>query len=276
MDYLLARIDTRKKANMRMVLSDITTYDGVDTSRSREYNDDYKLHDGEWFVVDGFKEKPFFKAWVTEPFNAMDYSQIQRNEYKGIKFLLAKQGDCLMFQRLFSGSVYENRAVLSFPIDDQPHLRTDNQLVVINKEPDAVYNMTENTLYFRSIPSAKPLFPGIEVLYKEATHEEVDNFLQQDFIRLNGGFTADNVSTLNRRHIKEAKDVYNSYTLQDKLDLKEYAQKYRPNLNYNPASDSCEISNDDQLKDLVYCILQRFYTTEIGGHKRVAHSVENM
>ena len=158
----------------------------------------------------------------------------------------------------------------------EPQLRTDNQLIVINKEPDAIYHLAENKLYFKSIPTVKPLFPGIEMLYKEATNEEVETFLQLDFIQLGGGFAADNVKTPNRRNIKEAKEIYDNYTNDDKHALKVYAQKYRPKLNFNPDTDVCEVTNDDQLKDLIYCILQRFYTTEIGGKKRVAHSVNDM
>lgn len=277
MDYLLARIDTRKKANMRLVLSDKTTYLDVVLDNSREYNDEYKLHEGEWFAVEGFKEKPYFKTWVKEPFNAGDYSQLQVAEYSGLKFLCAVQdGNKFMFQRLFSGSVYENKTFLSFSLDAEPQLRTDNQLVVINNEPDAVYHLTENKLYFKSIPTIRPLFPGIEELYKEATNEEVETFLQLDFIQLGGEFTADKVKTPNRRNIKEAKEIYDNYTDDDKKALKAYAQKYRPGLNYNPDADVCEVANDEQLKDLIYCILQRYYTTEIGGKMRVAHSVDDM
>lgn len=277
MDYLLARIDTRKKANMRLVLSDKTTYHDVVLDNSREYNDEYKLHEGEWFVVNEFKEKPYFKDWIKEPFNAGDYSQLQVAEYSGLKFLCAVQdGNKFMFQRLFTGNVYEKKTFLSLSVQTEPQLRTDNQLIVINKEPDAIYHLAENKLYFKSIPTVKPLFPGIEMLYKEATNEEVETFLQLDFIQLGGGFAADNVKTPNRRNIKEAKEIYDNYTNDDKNALKVYAQKYRPKLNFNPDTDVCEVTNDDQLKDLIYCILQRFYTTEIGGKKRVAHSVNDM
>ena len=156
-----------------------------------------------------------------------------------------------MFQRLFSGSVYENKTFLSFSLEAEPQLRTDNQLVVINQKPDAVYHLTENKLYFKSIPTVKPLFPGIEELYKEATNEEVEAFLQLDFIQLCEGFTADKVKIPNRRNIKEAKEIYENYTDDDKNALKIYAQKYRPGLNYNPDADVCEVANDEQLKDLI-------------------------
>lgn len=277
MDYLLARIDTRKKNNMRLVLSDKTIYHDVVIDNVIEYNDEYKLREGEWFVVNEFKEKPYFKAWIKEPFNAGDYSQLQVEEYSGLRFLCAIQdGNKFMFQRLFSGNVYENKTFLSFSLHAEPLLREDNQLVVINKEPDAIYHQEENKLYFKSIPTVKPLFPGIEELYKEATNEEVETFLQLDCIQIGDGFTADRVKTPNRRNIKEAKEIYDNYTNEDKNALRAYAQKYRPELNYNPDVDVCEIANDEQLKDLIYCILQRFYTTEIGGKKRVAHSVNDM
>ena len=114
MDYLLARIDTRKKANMRLVLSDKTTYQGISLDHSREYNDEYKLQDGEWFRVDSFKDQTYFKEWVKIPFNAADYAQVQVGEYAGLKFLVSYQdGNKLMFQRIFSGSVYENNTFLT-------------------------------------------------------------------------------------------------------------------------------------------------------------------
>lgn len=277
MDYLLARIDTRKKANMRLVLSNKTTYQGVDLNNAREYNDEYKLQEGEWFVVNDFREKPYFKTWINEPLNAGDYSQLNTAEYSGLKFLCAVQdGDKYMFQRLFSGSVYENKTFLTFSLEAEPQLRTDNQLIVINKEPDAVYHLIENKLYFRSIPTVKPIFPGIEELYKEATNEEVETFLQLDIIKTIDGFSVDNVKTPNRRNIKEAKDIYDNYTEDEKRALATYVHKYRPGLNYNTETNGYEVSNDEELKDFIYCILQRYYTTEIGEKKRVAHSVDDM
>lgn len=76
MNYLLARIDTRKKSNMRLVLSDVTTYQEIVLDNARSYNNEYKLQEGEWFVIDEFKEKPYFKTWLKEPFNAGDYAQL--------------------------------------------------------------------------------------------------------------------------------------------------------------------------------------------------------
>ena len=277
MDYLLARIDTRKKANIRLILSDKTTYHDVDVSKSKVFDNDYKLQDGEWFVVNEFNKASFFKDWIKSPFNAGDYSQIQVSEYSGIRFLVAYQGnDMLLFQRLFSGIVYENKTFLTLSVHDQPDLRNDHHLIVINKEPDAIYVLSKNQLFFKSIPTVKPLFPGIESLYKEATNEEVQSFLEAGLIKIEGDFGVDKVTTLNRRYISEAKEIFDNYKDEDKRKLGEYVQKYRPNLNFNLESFSCEVSNDNQLKELVYCILQRYYTTEIGEQKRIAYSVEKI
>ena len=129
-------------------------------------------------------------------------------EYAGLKFLVSYQDGCkLMFQRIFSGSVYENNTFLTFPVHEQPQLRTDDRLIVINKEPDAIYHITENRLYFKYIPTVKPLFPGIEALYKEATNQEVSDCLELDLMKLGGGLKTDHVKTLSRGHGKEGKEI---------------------------------------------------------------------
>lgn len=277
MDYLLARINTRKKSNMRIVLSDKTIYTNINIDCSHEYDNDYKLHENEWFVINDFKSQQFFKSWISEPFNAAAYNQIQSDEYNGLKFLLAYQDDdkC-MYQRLFSGSVFENKTFLSLPIHEQPQLRTDNQLIVINPEPDAVYVISENKLYFKSLTLVKQLFPGIEILYKEATDDEVDAFLQKSFIKLGNGFDNGKVKTQNRRYIKEATSIYEGFSDDEKEELNNYIQAYCPSLPYDSDANNYEISNDNQLKDLLYCILERYYTTAIRKQKRIAHSVDNL
>lgn len=59
MDYLLAEIKGRN-GGLSMVLSDKTVFDVIPSFVNiRAYDDDYKLQNGEWFVVDEFSSKSY-------------------------------------------------------------------------------------------------------------------------------------------------------------------------------------------------------------------------
>ena len=54
MDYLVAKTKG-KRGSFYKVLSDKTTFEIIpDFANSREYDDEYKLQEDEWFVVEHF------------------------------------------------------------------------------------------------------------------------------------------------------------------------------------------------------------------------------
>lgn len=115
------------------------------------------------------------------------------------------------------------------------------------------------------------MFNGIEELYKEATSNEVESFLNQSFIQTGDGFTFENVGKLNRHRMALASKTLNTLNEKNKKELFEYASQYYPELNYQKGVFRLESDND--LKKLLYGIEQRFYTTPITKEKRVATSI---
>ena len=57
----------------------------------------------------------------------------------------------------------------------------------------------------------------------------------------------------------------------DKNNILDYITDYCPGLNYQNGKFS--IKNENELKDLLYGIEQRFYTTIVGNERRLANSV---
>ena len=59
MDYLLAKTKG-KKGTIYKVLSDKTTFEEIPVfANSREYDDEYKLQDDEWFVVNQLSRQAY-------------------------------------------------------------------------------------------------------------------------------------------------------------------------------------------------------------------------
>jgi hypothetical protein len=86
-------------------------------------------------------------------------------------------------------------------ISDAPVLEEEKPIIVLNSNPDAYYNKTTDILYFRDLSKIKPIFNGIENLFREATNSEVQEFLNNDFISLSEGYSPEFVGTMNWRNI---------------------------------------------------------------------------
>lgn len=145
--------------------------------------------------------------------------------------------------------------------------------VVINFEPDAIYDKQNDKLYFKNLSSITSIFPGIDTLYREATNEETNNFLELQILNVNQNFNSDNVKTANRRRIKAAMEKYNSFSEEQKAELPAYLRTYCGDDIYDIESEKFVIDNEEQLTKVLNGINQRFYTTEIDGEKRLANSV---
>lgn len=149
--------------------------------------------------------------------------------------------------------------------------------LVVHSQPDSVYFKREDTLVFRSLATISSIFKGIDAIYKEATAEEVDSFLKQPFIITLGGFGENNVSKPNRKRIALAMSTLESMSNEDRYKMLGYIGNYcSSKLEIHSNGEKVKVSDDEDLKLLLYGIEQRFYTTPFGGEKRLANSVKTL
>src|SRR5690606_21072678 len=113
-------------------------------------------------------------------------------------------------------------------------------------------------------------------LYKEATDEETENFLDNEFIRLSNGYSKDNVKSANRKRIAMAMETLSNLQQEEREQIHTYIRDYCPDLNFSDAENTFEVGSEDNLKNLIFGIEQRFYTTLVGGEKRVANSISKL
>lgn len=269
MNHLLAKTKG-KNGNFFKVISNRQIFDmSDDLNNAVEYNSDYKLEDDEWFAVTEFSEKEYCIDFLTTRFISTDYNQLARAEYTNVEYLVAYQTGVYCFQKLSSSQIIRKKY---FSISDQPDL-VDSPIIVINQVPDAIYVRDDDTLYFKRLPTITTIFKGIYELYKEATQEETEEFLQNDFINLDEDFTADNVKKANRKRIAMAQETLKKFKPKEKKQIFSYIREYCADLEFDENDENFSISNEEDLKKLLYGIEQRYYTTRIGNEKRLANSI---
>lgn len=87
MDYLISKT---KNGSYYKILSDTTVFDNIgDFNNARSYDDEYKLQEGEWFVVENFSTKEYCIPLLQEDFIPTSYSYMRKEDYKKIDFVVS-------------------------------------------------------------------------------------------------------------------------------------------------------------------------------------------
>lgn len=208
-----------------------------------------------------------------EVINSIDYLEMNRADPEKILYLISYQDENIFyFQRVFQSRVLKNKKFIH--IGDDVKIENTNNSIIINNVPDAIYVKNDDRLYFKKFEVITPIFRGIEELYCEATDDEVEDFLGAKFIQLKNDYSTEKVKKANRKRIALAIKSLSEYTDEQKNTIFSYTNEYFPNLDFN--GTSFEVSSEEDLKNLLYGIEQRFYTTVATKEKRCASSVYSL
>jgi len=268
MNFLLAKTKGRNGTILKVASSATNIIDPPNLETPVGYTPSYKLEDEEWFMLNNFSHSQYANEIIGTQFSSTNYDQITVADFSNIHYLWIRQRGIDYFQKMLPSHIISQRW---FKISDEPEIRTDERIIVLSAWADAIYVPNEDCLYFKDLARIKTIFPRIEELFREATNEEVRNFLSSEFLTLTNDYNAEQVKVANRKRIALALETLSRYSDEDKENIFGYIREYCPDLPTN--GSSFEIGNEESLKKVLYGIEQRYYTTPLGGEKRLANSV---
>lgn len=232
-----------------------------------DFNPSHNLENDEWFKINDFSKQTFFIEQCKNEYSTASLNQINNNEYELLSCLCIFQDNEKYFQRI-TKSLYVNKKTL-LDYSGQPKIVEHKKQIEIKMESDAIYNITNDTLYFKILGKIKSIFPGIEELHREATQEEVDEFLAHKFIKL-CDYETKTVGTQNRKRIADIGAKYENLSPAKQIKLIKYAKK-KSGLKLD--EDAFEVKSEVDLKKLLYAIDQRYYYADIYNEERIASSI---
>lgn len=273
MNQVYVKIRLRGKANKyrKLLSTDENLYCLPDEliESSCPYTPGATLETGEWFKISDFSEKDFSIEITQKDYETVDYDSLQKAEYSQVDYLFAKIDDNLFFQNISKSKLVKKKGILGF--GEGYRYERETAVLFINEYPDAIYIPTEDALYFQRLEPIASIVGGISELYREATEHEVEEFLQNDFIDLTDGFESSKVKVANRKRIAMAMDTLSKMHDDDKKQIFVYICDYCPDI-VTP-EQKFRVGSEENLKMVLFGIEQRFYTTLVGGEKRIANSV---
>lgn len=271
MNHLISKIKNRgNNSKYRKILSNKSLYNlPEDLQPHIPYSPSHNLDEDAWFGIDNFSEKTFCLDILKEEFVSTAYDLLKSDEISKLDFLFSFQdGNYYYFQKISKTQLLSRKKI---HLGEQFNYLEDCKDIVINDVADAIYIKNNDTLYFKKLSSITGIFRGIDDLYREATEEETSTFLENEFIQLSENFSATQVKQANRKRIAMAMDILNNFEENQKEIVFDTIKDYCPDL--VSENGAFKITNENDLKLLLYGIDQRFYTTPDGKEKRIANSV---
>jgi len=270
MNHLIAKTKD-KNDNYFKVISDKEIFQlPDDLGNPKDYDSNYKLEDDEWFVIEGFSQKSYCIEFLKKNFNSTEYNQISKNNYNKIQFLCSIQNDIYYFQKVTPSQLIEKKFL---SLSTAPSIIENKPIIIIKTFPDAIYKKSEDTMFFKNLSAIFTIFKGIDVLYREATQKETEDFLENDFIELKDNYGVNKIKKTNRKRIAIAMDTLKYFNQQDKTKIFQYIKEYCNDLEFNEKKAKFKIGTENELKQLLYGIEQRYYTTPLWNEKRLANSI---
>lgn len=270
MNHVIARIKGRDNVFEKLYSGEsiFELPDGLDAAV--EYSPETILEDDEWYKLDRFSSTAYVIDELTHDFNTTNYAEANRVKTESIEYIISVQDNTYFFQRILKHSLMMKKRIT---LGDTVRLDPGEKSIVINSLPDAIYVKDTDTLYFRKLSIISPIFKGIDELYREATEEETEEFLKNDFVELEEGYGVKNIKKSNRKRIAMAMETLESFSKRDKQKILKYTHEYYPALKYEEEKNVFSIGNEEEMKYLLWGIEQRYYTTPVTRERRVANSV---
>ena len=238
-----------------------------------EYSPSTLHEENEWYMITSFSKTTFCIELLKEDFSSVNYEKLSKSEVDSIDYLCSIQDDIFYFQNISKSNLRPHNFV---HIGDDFIYEENSKNININITADAIYVKQDDKLYFQSLSKLTKIFKGIEELYREATDEETTEFLNLSFINLTNGYSTSKVKTANRKRITMALETLSKFNTKEKKQIFKYISKYCNNLEVDENNRTFSIGSEEELKELIYGIEQRYYTTEIGNEKRLAALRKNL
>lgn len=251
----------------RVIETETQVYDTAElVLNGVDYNPATLIDDEEIYQITRFSESGYCLEFLTNELNSVEHDQIAKADLKKLSFICTVQDDQYFFQ-IINSTFFISKKWFSI---DELTLETEKPIITINPFADAIYNKANDILFFKKLTAAQKIFKGMDQLYKEATEAESETFLLNDFLEVSQDYTANQVSVPNRKRIALVNETLNRLSNEEKLAIYDYTNQYGQVAYEN---GKFKIESDDDLKFVLWGIEQRFYTTPIGGEKRVANSI---
>jgi hypothetical protein len=187
-----------------------------------------------------------------------------------IRVIYAFDGKKLVFKRVPKNQQLRDSMIIR--MDGEPTATEMVNALAIDERVDAVYNVITHQFFFADFQAAKHVFGPLEIYYRSATQNEVDEWLDPGIFDIDSSFDTFGISTPNRKKMTYTSeqlgiDLTNPETLGR---IAAYAGKHAPKMLF--INGKFNIKKNADLTEALRLITGSYYENEITGMLMVANT----
>lgn len=250
-----------------------------DLEHTLKFDPEVKCEDDEWFYIDigRYKDemiKPYLKLFEsTAQLNPLDC-----NLLKEVNLLINKLDDsnALTFKKITKSKRIESKFIIKGGgiacQSDKVEIVDVSNGIEIDLNIDAYYD-GDNRLYFKNYSRIHTFFYGIDIFYREATEEEVNNFKKTKCLDL-----SNYNKSIGKRNLKLISSINDNenINLNDKNFIKEmiaHSQSFKT-ITLEVKDNKFIINSEDELNQFLKLALGRYYINPLTSDKMVASTAQ--
>jgi len=223
------------------------------------------LADDQWyFIVLTEEQKEEMLGGYVSPGGAEAWGPLGQDSYNQIRAIYQVTDEGTLFSKVSSRHSRGPEKLVAF--GEKPVLKEQGNSVLLTGDVDAYWN--GRSLFFKKFSLARPLFPGIQKVYKELTESATNEFLSSDLFELKDEMSSHFIGLRNRKiiaSIVEGKSI-DLADPETREKYVEYAKEYNLDLEIDGGKISL-IDNADVQK-VIDLFGEKFYTSYVTQEKR--------
>lgn len=265
MNKVLAKIKKKGKTLIyKKIISEETLYRLPNFENKILYTPMYKLEENEWYYIENFSNNQYCIELLKKDISSSEYDTITKEELSNISYFCSIQNEkYYCFQ-----SVKKSQRIQKKWLSNQCKVETEN-LILIEELPEIIYDKEKDTLFFKSLSKADKIFKGMNELYREATEEEVEEFLSKNYIKVQDKFDKKSIGILERKKLAMTMDEYDKYAEDEKRKiLQELKENFPEKID---EEGKFKINEIEDFKIILSVLREDAYKT-VTGKRKIANS----
>lgn len=275
MGYLVYKVNqsSGKGCDKIKIISktDENLYKDIEGLKVIPYNPNYKLEEDQIFVIKDV-DKFITNKEILENFEtkASTYEELEADKWSKVAVLVFSKNNTNYYQRVIGKKYLNTKVVLNF-FSKGPQITEEVEGITLNSNSFIIYDIKNKKLYFKNFLEVSKIFKGIEILYREATEEEVKKFFSNDLVDEKSAIGFENITSAKRKKILLALSELEKGKEIEKL--RAYGKKYYPS---HFKSDKILVNTLDNIDVLINVVHEHCYTSEVTNQKKIANSTMDL